>query len=63
MYNFTVMNGTTKPDEPYTDAGATIHMITGSAVSTLYLIVYEIMRLSLSFLKVINRDTFIIHMS
>merc|ERR1712038_1850307 len=31
MYNFTVMNGTTNPDEPYTDAGATLHMITGSA--------------------------------
>ena len=38
MYNFTVMNGTTNPDEPYTDAGATLHMITGSAVSTLCLI-------------------------
>ena len=62
MYNFTVMNGTTRPDEPYTDAGATIHMITGSAVSTLYLIVFEIMRL-IRPLKVKNRDTFIIHMS
>ena len=34
MYNYTVMNGTTNKDQPYNNARATLHIITGSAVST-----------------------------
>ena len=33
MYNYTVLNGTTHENEPYTDPRAPIHFITGSAVS------------------------------
>ena len=31
MYNYTVMNGTTHHNQPYTNARAPLHMITGSA--------------------------------
>ena len=34
MYNYTVMNGTTNKNQPYNNARATLHIITGSAVST-----------------------------
>ena len=33
MYNYTVKNGTNNPSQPYTDARAPLHIITGSAVS------------------------------
>ena len=33
MYNYTVMNGTTNKDQPYNNARAPVHIITGSAVS------------------------------
>ena len=33
MYNYTVLNGTTHKDQPYNNARAPIHIITGSAVS------------------------------
>jgi hypothetical protein len=34
MYNYTVKNGTNIPSQPYTDALAPLHIITGSAVSS-----------------------------
>ena len=34
MYNYTVKNGTNDPSQPYTDARAPLHIITGSAVSS-----------------------------
>ena len=34
MYNYTVMNGTTDKNQPYTDARGPLHIITGSAVSS-----------------------------
>ena len=33
MYNYTVLNGTTNKDQPYNNARAPLHIITGSAVS------------------------------
>ena len=44
MYNYTVMNGTTKKDQPYNNARAPLHIITGSAVSTSNKITLNIMR-------------------
>ena len=44
MYNYTVMNGTTKKDQPYNNARAPLHIITGSAVSTTYKIILYLMR-------------------
>ena len=40
MYNFTVMNGTTRRNQPYTDARAPLHIITGSAVSNLFILIF-----------------------
>ena len=40
MYNFTVMNGTTDPNQPYTDARAPLHIVTGSAVSDQFILTY-----------------------
>ena len=37
MYNYTVKNGTNNPSQPYTDARAPLHIITGSAVSSDFL--------------------------